>query len=425
MYVMDYSGFAPILSNEVPGKTEAVMKASSRERFIDLSLIVDVLAYSKDLQDSYESVLALKEDIAAKNPEIDERLRSPIFKGWLNNFGTVTDWSSRNPSLIRLLNLVSNMQFSLAAKDDWEGRLAVCNGSVVTYDPCAIMHGVSGNSLEIKTSANGVMIRLGTEIRTVSRSSSKAYRTHSSHHIEPMLAVCSPLPFTAMYLRNDISLLHIKLDSDNLYDRQRAIDRKIYDHRVSTYGGFDGDVFLEAADLVRQSWPAEYDDWALTMRAVVPINPPLGWTINGLTDAARQGACWVGARGLVPVVDALVHEQSHVKLRYIEESFPILKQNSKREVFNVGWRSDPRPIEGIVEGVYVNLHVIEALGRMLAGGYLSEPLRDIAAVRLRNLLAQVFEASRILEQNASFTEIGEGFLHWAIEMLKTCRSKFG
>jgi HEXXH motif-containing protein len=146
---------------------------------------------------------------------------------------------------------------------------------------------------------------------------------------------------------------------------------------------------------------------------VVPRLEPPHMSLSGFSALSHQGAIWVGPRARLQMVDILVHEQSHVKQRHIEDTADLLDPEQALEVFRVGWRPDPRPLAGIYEGVYVNLHVCEALGRIAACGLVGPAEREqLLAVR-RGHAANIREALVILAGHARFTPAGSGFLDWA------------
>ena len=93
-----------------------------------------------------------------------------------------------------------------------------------------------------------------------------------------------------------------------------------------------------------------------------------------MTVSSYAGAIWLFVDTIVGIVEHMVHEQSHVKLRYVEEACPILAPEQTGERFLVGWRKDPRPIVGIYEGVYVHLRRLGGIAGV-HGNSTSSPAR--------------------------------------------------
>ena len=172
------------------------------------------------------------------------------------------------------------------------------------------------------------------------------------------------------------------------------------------------------AQALLSAWPEEYKDWRRTMRVVVPRLPPPGWQMEGFTISSMQGAAWIHPSNTLRTLESLVHEHSHVKLRYVEEAVPLLQSVQTDARFPVGWRTDPRPIVGIFEGVYVHLHCVIALVRYLQDTGLDAATRHDAAIRLDELRLQAREGFEILSRHGHFTKAGQGFLRWAESTLR-------
>lgn len=221
------------------------------------------------------------------------------------------------------------------------------------------------------------------------------------------------LPESDIVVRNDLPGLRIALDETRTPERTGSVREAEVDGRADAYPADRSGPIVEAAGLVLSVWPEEYQDWRCMMRVVVPRLPPPGWRMNGFTISSMQGASWVYPTDLLATLESLVHEHSHVKLRYVEEAAPLLQPEQTEERFAVGWRSDPRPLVGILEGVYVHLHCVLALARCLNHGSLAPALRDAAARRMGELHAQAREGLALLRSHARLTDAGQGFLRWA------------
>jgi HEXXH motif-containing protein len=75
-------------------------------------------------------------------------------------------------------------------------------------------------------------------------------------------------------------------------------------------------------------------------------------------------------------------------------------------------------VVGIFEGVYVHLHCVIALVRLLQGNRIDVKTRRDAAARLDELRVQAREGIALLRGHARFTEAGRGFLPWAVSALR-------
>ncbi len=105
--------------------------------------------------------------------------------------------------------------------------------------------------------------------------------------------------------------------------------------------------------------------------------------------------------------EALIHEFCHNKLHLILEADPILEKND-RAVFYSPWRTDPRPLRGLLLGAHAFLNVARYLAHLAAGCKEKDalPLQEDAAFRC----LQVDLALRAVAGHGTLTEFGRRFL---------------
>jgi uncharacterized protein len=136
------------------------------------------------------------------------------------------------------------------------------------------------------------------------------------------------------------------------------------------------------------------------LRVIVPLTQsPDGHAASG---TARQA---FGALGLAlpPQADVLalllIHEFQHVKLGALLDMFDLYDTSDTR-LYYAPWRDDPRPLEGLLQGVYAHVAVVDYWRRALERG-------DARAVVLfARWRAQNWEAIEQLETSGSMTEHG-------------------
>jgi HEXXH motif-containing protein len=173
-----------------------------------------------------------------------------------------------------------------------------------------------------------------------------------------------------------------------------------------------------ALDLIAALWPEQYCDLAEFTRVIVPIAPaesamppaPVaagpGQVHCAFTVSSRQGALYLGAAPVDATVEMLLHENAHIKLRQAQAIDPLLRDPLDESVrLPVPWRPDPRPIPGILEGLFVFAHVQEFETRRWRVAPGSVP-RD----RLAGRLADLRYAADCLAQRAVVTPAGAAFL---------------
>jgi hypothetical protein len=195
---------------------------------------------------------------------------------------------------------------------------------------------------------------------------------------------------------------------------QRTDGAKFFEVDGECYpGNYRLDVFTDAFDMIKTVWPEAYDDFANFTRVIVPFMPHpdrLGGTNKtayfAFTVSSRQGAIYIADAPVNSTVEMLIHENAHVKLRQIQVIDPLLQDPLDESVcLTVPWRPDPRPIPGILEGLFVFSHVAEFEFRLWQR--VPEKIRfDRLTARMNDL----HYAADCLAQKAPFTRQGERFI---------------
>jgi HEXXH motif-containing protein len=134
------------------------------------------------------------------------------------------------------------------------------------------------------------------------------------------------------------------------------------------------------------------------LRVIMPLKPsPDGHAASG---TARQA---FGALGLAlpPEPDILalllIHEFQHVKMGAVLDLFDLYDESDTR-LYYAPWREDPRPLEGLIQGVYAHAAVIDFWRRRTERGDAK------AAIHFARWRAQTWEALENLEASGSLTE---------------------
>ncbi|TFW07754.1 hypothetical protein E4K72_08665 [Oxalobacteraceae bacterium OM1] len=359
--------------------TAALVARSAMERIADLHALAQAvrqLPGRADLQDDWDDALRCID--AADDDYCVAVGSSPLFRRWLHACGRALIEGADAATLSGMLAYVRNYVIGVTAGGV---PLPQRHGAVETWD-CL-------------RSAAADLPNTDTAVHAM-----------------------DSLPRSRIIVRNDLPGLRVSLDESRVPERDSAVRANAVEDRRHAYPAGRFPVLLEAAMALLAAWPEEYEDWRQTLRVVVPRMPPRGWRMEGFTVSSMQGAVWIHPGRFLAVLESLVHEQSHVKLRYVEEAVPLLADQQTDDRFAVGWRTDRRPIVGIYEGVYVHIHCAIAFARCLDLGVLDAGLREEASVRLRDLVAQAREGLQLLRLHARFTPAGQGFLDWARRALQ-------
>ncbi|HTJ72007.1 MAG TPA: FxsB family cyclophane-forming radical SAM/SPASM peptide maturase [Actinospica sp.] len=136
------------------------------------------------------------------------------------------------------------------------------------------------------------------------------------------------------------------------------------------------------------------------LHVVMPLmQSPDGHAASG---TARQA---FGALGLALPPDPeilallLIHEFQHVKLGALLDLFDLYDVSDER-LYYAPWREDARPLEGLLQGVYAHVAVVDFWRRATERG------DDKAAVHFARWRNQTWEAIGTLGNSGSLTDIG-------------------
>jgi HEXXH motif-containing protein len=110
------------------------------------------------------------------------------------------------------------------------------------------------------------------------------------------------------------------------------------------------------------------------------------------------------------LAEMILHEFSHNKLFLLDDRDTLLEQGWhgdgwRDECYYSPWRDDPRPLKGILHGVFVFTEVAAFWASRLQRRT-SAPAENIAARRFKTVFAQLEIASEVLERSAHFTPVG-------------------
>lgn len=161
------------------------------------------------------------------------------------------------------------------------------------------------------------------------------------------------------------------------------------------------DRFAEAWHLIRQQYPQYAPALAGSLRAIVPL--PASADGHAVSGTARQAFGTVAlALPDDPRVLALllIHEFQHVKLGAVLDLYDLYDEADTR-LYYAPWRDDPRPLEGLLQGTYAHVAVVDYWLRR-AG----EPEAETRFARWR---AQTWEALDVLDGSGSLTALGSRF----------------
>ncbi|MEP7020284.1 MAG: HEXXH motif-containing putative peptide modification protein [Pseudonocardiales bacterium] len=346
------------------------------------------------------------------------RLGSPIFRGWLSTFANAEAFTPDNKVVCEQLTLWNNIRYGFLAPAQYRATMRVIDGMCVTWDPRLALRVGAEDTVRVEKEGERLIVR-SVRGDVLIDADVNEERIAGGVFAEGCRLVYAPLlPDSQIVVRNDLPLLQLRLLGTQ---RDDAVSLGSFDHSPSSYPAFDPARYLEAATIIRDVWPEGYADFQQTLQVVIPRTSPPRWRARGMTISTFAGAIWLFVDRVVDLVEHMVHEQGHVKLRYIEDTCPILDPVQTEDRYTVGWRKDPRPIVGIYEGVFVHLQVLHALSAAVERGAFSAADLDACEQRIQAMTAQVEEGLTVLTAHGRFTPTGEAYLAWAESTLDRFR----
>ncbi|WP_016907458.1 aKG-HExxH-type peptide beta-hydroxylase [Streptomyces xiaopingdaonensis] len=143
------------------------------------------------------------------------------------------------------------------------------------------------------------------------------------------------------------------------------------------------------------------------LQCVLPLpEPPRGGGHSSMTLRAAPGAVFTtlpaDAHSFAAV---LVHEIQHTKLALLDVLRPLHTARN-RERYEVGWRSDPRPVEAALQGTFAHLALAELWHRLATG----RPPRAAAVPRSHEAWQQTARTLAQLRESAELTYEGRQFV---------------
>lgn len=111
----------------------------------------------------------------------------------------------------------------------------------------------------------------------------------------------------------------------------------------------------QAHDLLQAVWPEAAAATRRFLHSLV-VQPAAPDHTTSITLDFLQGTLIASLRDPVQVADAMVHEGSHARLALLLRSDPLVLDDGVAR-HPSPWRSDPRPLKGVINGVHAFLNV--------------------------------------------------------------------
>jgi HEXXH motif-containing protein len=164
-------------------------------------------------------------------------------------------------------------------------------------------------------------------------------------------------------------------------------------------------LFADAWALLTEVAPARAEELASGICTLVPLVTGAPGTARSATTPDAFGALGLTLPGsAADFVVTLVHEFQHSKLSALLDLVQLCDPTDDQTYF-APWRTDPRPIGGVLHGVYAFLGVADMWWSCRA----RDELREAAVREFADVRVQVHETLTVLEGSGALTPAGRRF----------------
>ncbi|MEV8589389.1 HEXXH motif-containing putative peptide modification protein [Streptomyces sp. NPDC051180] len=185
--------------------------------------------------------------------------------------------------------------------------------------------------------------------------------------------------------------------------------RAAADHADTDHAGWAG-RWTAARALLRGTDRARAVEVGRSVGAVVPLVPRGTRSIGATLSAAPGAVLMTPSAGASDMAETLVHELHHSKLATLHELVPLYRSHDRTaSTHHVGWRTDPRPVAGVLQGAYAHLALADLWHRAGRASGVPGPWRTRSARRFEDVHDQVAGALAILIGSDELTSAGREF----------------
>ncbi|ONI70677.1 hypothetical protein ALI144C_49595 [Actinosynnema sp. ALI-1.44] len=209
--------------------------------------------------------------------------------------------------------------------------------------------------------------------------------------------------------------LVVEVDDTNPY---RKFSSPIAPHRMSTSEWERWRALLDDAwDLLVRRHPGYARELSAGLRSIAPIFDDR--TMVGSSSSAAFGAVALSSTvSPTALAEILVHELQHSKLNALMELVTLCDDDAGQRWY-APWRDDPRPLAGLLHGLYAFISVVE-FWRLQR-----DPDGDAARVREADYVFayrrhQLRQAVRVVQSASELTELGSHLVTAVSERVAAC-----
>jgi HEXXH motif-containing protein len=166
-------------------------------------------------------------------------------------------------------------------------------------------------------------------------------------------------------------------------------------------------VLKDAWRLLDDRWPAAAEAMSAGLVSLAPLPGDKRETRSASSGDAFGAALISRLDDPVTLAATLVHEFQHIKLGGLLHLAPLLSERADKVIGYAPWRDDPRPLDGLLQGVYAFAGIAEFFGRyrMSAPG----PEQALADFEFAYARRQARHGLTTLLRSALLTDLGRRF----------------
>ncbi|RSM69506.1 hypothetical protein DMB66_10935 [Actinoplanes sp. ATCC 53533] len=113
-----------------------------------------------------------------------------------------------------------------------------------------------------------------------------------------------------------------------------------------------GRLLEDAWELLCREYPADAEAMADGVVSIVPLKHEPGWETRSASNGEAFGSIMLSMpRDTVEMAVSLIHEYQHIMLGALLHLIPLTKSDDG-SLYYAPWRDDPRPLAGLVQGIY-------------------------------------------------------------------------
>ena len=181
-------------------------------------------------------------------------------------------------------------------------------------------------------------------------------------------------------------------------------------------------LFDQAYAIVAQDNPPLAAAMSLGFISIIPLRASSSPTVQNASSGDSFGSALISMPpDPTALAVTLVHEFQHIKLGGLMHLLPLYRDGSEPRYY-APWRDDPRPLSGLLQGVYAFQGVTD-FWRLRRRSAESAQLRDLAEFEFALWRERTWHASQVLRADTSLTNVGRRFTEVMANTMRTWRSE--